>query len=65
MKKSVTLEGDSFDPAGTLSGGSRAQSSSVLAAVSKLVSVSEQREEVSKQLNDINKHLSNINKVKP
>jgi structural maintenance of chromosome 2 len=30
MTRSVTLEGDTFDPSGTLSGGAKAQSSGVL-----------------------------------
>lgn len=40
--KSVTLEGDVYDPSGTLSGGSAPQSSGVLITLQKLVQLDEE-----------------------
>lgn len=63
MKKSVTLEGDSFDPAGTLSGGSRPQSSSLLTALSQFSQVDKQISEQKERLDELSKQLSHLNKV--
>ena len=51
--KSVTLEGDVYDPAGTLSGGSAPQSSGVLVTLQKL-------NEITKELKQQLKTLSNL-----
>lgn len=48
--KSVTLEGDVYDPAGTLSGGSAPQSSGVLLTLQKLNEVSKELEVQLKEL---------------
>lgn len=53
LMKSVTLEGDVYDPAGTLSGGSAPQSSGVLVTLQKL-------NELMKELRDQERQLSNL-----
>jgi structural maintenance of chromosome 2 len=51
--KSITLEGDSYDPSGTLSGGSPPNSSGVLVTLQKL-------NELTKELNDQEKALAEL-----
>ena len=48
--KSVTLEGDIYDPAGTLSGGSAAQSSGVLVTLQKLNELTRRLREAEEKL---------------
>ncbi|KAF2259851.1 RecF/RecN/SMC protein [Lojkania enalia] len=48
--KSVTLEGDVYDPAGTLSGGSAPQSSGVLVTLQKLNEITQELREQERQL---------------
>jgi structural maintenance of chromosome 2 len=48
--KSVTLEGDVYDPAGTLSGGSAPQSSGVLVTLQKLNELTKELQEQERQL---------------
>ena len=48
--KSVTLEGDVYDPAGTLSGGSAPQSSGVLVTLQKLNELTKELTEAEKRL---------------
>jgi structural maintenance of chromosome 2 len=50
LMKSVTLEGDVYDPSGTLSGGSAPQSSGVLVTLQKLNEISEDLESQERQL---------------
>ncbi|XP_029659845.1 structural maintenance of chromosomes protein 2 [Formica exsecta] len=60
MKKCVTLEGDLFDPAGTLSGGAPAKSGSILL---KLEELKETQNELNKKehlLRDVETALSNV-----
>ncbi|KAK3612696.1 hypothetical protein CHS0354_042222 [Potamilus streckersoni] len=63
MKKSVTLEGDSFDPAGTLTGGARAQTSSILEKLAELRDIEDQLMEKGKKLGEVEAELSSIKKV--
>jgi len=61
--KSVTLEGDAFDPQGTLSGGSRSKRGSVLAELSKLHTVQSQADGLSKMLAQLASKLSEWKKL--
>lgn len=63
MRKSVTLEGDSFDPAGTLTGGSRPQSSGILSKLTEINEVSQQLAEIKQQLLELNGELNAVTKV--
>ena len=63
MKKSVTLEGDSFDPAGTLTGGSRPQSSGILSKLTDIQDMSSQLQRKKKELTDIDAELQKLKKV--
>ena len=64
MKRSVTLEGDSFDPAGTLTGGSRPQSSSgILTRLSDINEVALKLSEHKQQLLKVDGQLSALTKV--
>lgn len=54
--KSVTLDGDVYDPAGTLSGGSAPQSSGVLVTLQKL-------NEINRELGRSTKELSNLQAI--
>ncbi|UKZ73959.1 hypothetical protein TrVFT333_001613 [Trichoderma virens FT-333] len=51
--RSITLEGDSYDPSGTLSGGSSPNSSGVLVTLQKLNTLTRQLHEAETQLKDI------------
>lgn len=51
--RSITLEGDSYDPSGTLSGGSAPNSSGVLVTLQKLNALTRQLNEAEKSLKDI------------
>ncbi|GFP53262.1 structural maintenance of chromosomes protein 2 [Trichoderma asperellum] len=51
--RSITLEGDSYDPSGTLSGGSSPNSSGVLVTLQKLNTLTRQLNEAEKSLKDI------------
>ncbi|BFZ53798.1 Structural maintenance of chromosomes protein 2 [Savitreella phatthalungensis] len=56
--KSVTLEGDVYDPSGTLSGGSKPQSSGVLVTLQKLSGVKSQLEAARTELSQIDATLA-------
>lgn len=56
--KSVTLEGDVYDPSGTLSGGSAAQGSGVLLTLQKLNAITEQLEAEEEKLTRLEKLLA-------
>lgn len=58
--KTVTLGGDIFDPQGTLSGGARSQSASVLASLQELKDVQDKLNEKEKQLKDTELQLANL-----
>jgi structural maintenance of chromosome 2 len=51
--RSITLEGDSYDPSGTLSGGSSPNSSGVLVTLQKLNTLTRQLNEAEQSLKDI------------
>ncbi|RDA84692.1 hypothetical protein CP532_2762 [Ophiocordyceps camponoti-leonardi (nom. inval.)] len=51
--RSITLEGDAYDPSGTLSGGSSPNSSGVLVTLQKLNSITRQLNETEKSLREI------------
>lgn len=63
MKRSVTLEGDSFDPAGTLTGGSRAQTGSILVKLQELIEVEEQLRTKKSLLDKVVKELNAMQKM--
>lgn len=56
--KTVTLGGESFDPSGTLTGGARSQSASVLASLQELKEVHQRLIEKETQLKDIDQQLA-------
>ncbi|KAK1886680.1 Structural maintenance of chromosomes protein 2 [Dissostichus eleginoides] len=60
MTKTVTLGGDIFDPQGTLSGGSRSQSASVLTSLQELKEVRDNLNENEAQLQDIERQLASL-----
>lgn len=60
--KSVTLEGDIIDPAGTLTGGARAQRASVLEKLEELMKAEESLEEKQTVLQDAKKELGLLKK---
>ncbi|EHK43137.1 uncharacterized protein TrAtP1_001677 [Trichoderma atroviride] len=51
--RSITLEGDSYDPSGTLSGGSSPNSSGVLVTLQKLNTLARQLNEAERSLKDV------------
>ncbi|KAJ8247752.1 hypothetical protein GJAV_G00249880 [Gymnothorax javanicus] len=60
MTKTVTLGGDVFDPQGTLSGGARAQSASVLSKLQELKDVQDNLEAKETELRSVEKTLSGL-----
>lgn len=56
--RSVTLEGDAYDPSGTLSGGSAPSSSGVLIALQKLNNLARQLEEAKQSLKKVQARIS-------
>ncbi|XP_072753642.1 structural maintenance of chromosomes protein 2 [Anoplolepis gracilipes] len=60
MKKCVTLEGDLFDPAGTLSGGAPAKSGSILLKLEELKEIQNELNKKEQLLRDIETAISNI-----
>ncbi|KAK3089416.1 hypothetical protein FSP39_003470 [Pinctada imbricata] len=63
MKKSVTLEGDSFDPAGTLTGGARAHTSSVLEKLQELQKVEDNLRQKQSKLTQVEQELQSLKKM--
>ncbi|CAL1540842.1 unnamed protein product [Lymnaea stagnalis] len=63
MKKCVTLEGDTVDPAGTLSGGARTQSASVLAMLQEMRQMEEELKTKSDRLALLDQQLGAMKKV--
>uniref|UniRef100_A0A8C2WNR9 Structural maintenance of chromosomes protein 2 n=1 Tax=Cyclopterus lumpus TaxID=8103 RepID=A0A8C2WNR9_CYCLU len=60
MTKTVTLGGDIFDPQGTLSGGARSQSASVLSSLQELKEVRDNLSDREAQLQDIERQLASL-----
>ncbi|XP_060093143.1 structural maintenance of chromosomes protein 2 [Heteronotia binoei] len=60
MTKTVTLGGDTFDPQGTLTGGARSQSASVLCKLQEVRDAQEQLEAREAELQFIEKELSDV-----
>lgn len=63
MKKSVTMEGDSFDPAGTLTGGARAHTNSILEKLSEFTEVESKLKEKQTKLHEVEKELNSLKHV--
>ncbi|XP_028403632.1 structural maintenance of chromosomes protein 2-like [Dendronephthya gigantea] len=59
----VTLDGDVFDPAGTLTGGARSNNTSILAKLQELNTASEAFSKKSGELDKVMKELENCKKV--
>ncbi|XP_061832916.1 structural maintenance of chromosomes protein 2 [Nerophis lumbriciformis] len=60
MTKTVTLGGDIFDPQGTLSGGARSQSASVLTSLQEVKEVQGKLNEKEAQLRDTERQLASL-----
>ncbi|XP_007904709.2 structural maintenance of chromosomes protein 2 [Callorhinchus milii] len=60
MTKTVTLGGDTFDPQGTLSGGARAQSASVLSKLQELKDVQDELRSKQTELQQVDKELGSL-----
>ncbi|CAL8332184.1 unnamed protein product [Lota lota] len=58
--KTVTLGGDIFDPQGTLSGGARSQSASVLSSLQEVREVGDQLGQKESQLHDVERQLATL-----
>ncbi|XXG98565.1 hypothetical protein Hte_004890 [Hypoxylon texense] len=56
--RSITLEGDAYDPSGTLSGGSSPNSSGVLVTLQKLNEINRQLKETETSLHDLQSRIS-------
>ncbi|XP_053395327.1 structural maintenance of chromosomes protein 2-like [Mercenaria mercenaria] len=63
QKRSVTLGGDSFDPAGTLTGGARAQTSSILEKLQEFTEVEKQLRDKQDKLAKVEQELHGIRGV--
>uniref|UniRef100_T1JGX2 Structural maintenance of chromosomes protein n=1 Tax=Strigamia maritima TaxID=126957 RepID=T1JGX2_STRMM len=64
QKRTVTFDGEVFDPAGTLSGGSRQQSGSVLCQVGEMKQLKSQIEGKQRELAEIENKLNNLREKK-
>ncbi|KAK3869016.1 hypothetical protein Pcinc_025643 [Petrolisthes cinctipes] len=60
MKKSVTLDGDVFDPAGTLTGGSRRQGGSILAQLDSIREYHDEFNTKRQRLQDVERKLQHL-----
>ncbi|XP_068942665.1 structural maintenance of chromosomes protein 2 isoform X2 [Petaurus breviceps papuanus] len=60
MSKTVTLDGDVFDPSGTLSGGARPQTASVLVQAQELRNIQEELKVKENELQAIEKELAGL-----
>ena len=56
--RSITLEGDAYDPSGTLSGGSSPNSSGVLVTLQKLNSLTRQLQEAERSLKEVQAQMA-------
>nr|QIC49989.1 structural maintenance of chromosomes protein 2 [Actinia equina] len=61
--RTVTLDGDVFDPAGTLTGGARSSSVSILAKLGELKEAQDKLKEKSNELEKVVKELNNCKSV--
>jgi structural maintenance of chromosome 2 len=61
--KSVTLEGDVYDPSGTLSGGAAPSSSGILVKVQELKAIEKEIAEHKQILDEVTRELSSAKKV--
>ena len=57
------MEGDSFDPAGTLTGGSRPQSSGILSKLTEINELSQELSQKREQLLKLDSRLASLTKV--
>lgn len=60
MRKTVTLEGDVFDPAGTLTGGSRKQGGSILVQLDSMREFQNELNVKTKQLEEVKQQLHHL-----
>ena len=60
MKKCVTLDGDVFDPAGTLSGGSKSKGGSILLKLEELKVIQDELNEKQRTLHEIDSNIAQI-----
>ncbi|KAL8582210.1 hypothetical protein ACOMHN_004129 [Nucella lapillus] len=63
LKRTVTLDGNSFDPAGTLTGGARAQTSSILEKLSDFQATEEELTTKQKQMASVEGELASMRKA--
>ncbi|XP_078251192.1 structural maintenance of chromosomes protein 2 isoform X1 [Rhinoraja longicauda] len=63
MTKTVTLGGDTFDPQGTLSGGARLQSASVLVELQKLKDIQVELKTKQNELQKVDKELGSLKNI--
>ncbi|CAI8055740.1 Structural maintenance of chromosomes protein 2 [Geodia barretti] len=63
MTRSVSLAGDVFDPAGTLTGGARASSSSILLHLDQLWSLEQQLREKEAELANVSTQLASLEQL--
>uniref|UniRef100_A0A7M5XBT0 SMC hinge domain-containing protein n=2 Tax=Clytia hemisphaerica TaxID=252671 RepID=A0A7M5XBT0_9CNID len=61
--RTVTLDGDVFDPSGTLSGGARRQQQSILASIQELQDARTELSNKEKELRNVEKELEGIKSV--
>jgi hypothetical protein len=61
--KSVTLEGDVYDPSGTLSGGAAPNSSGILVKVQELKAIETQIQQHKAVVDEVSRELANAKKV--
>ncbi|CAH1243955.1 SMC2 [Branchiostoma lanceolatum] len=63
MTRSVTLDGDVFEPSGVLSGGAQKKTESILAKLNEYKSANEELQEKQQQLGAVEKELQALKKV--
>ncbi|XP_020385364.1 structural maintenance of chromosomes protein 2 [Rhincodon typus] len=63
MTKTVTIGGDTFDPQGTLSGGARMQSASVLVKLQELKDVQNELKSKQTELQQVDKELASLQNI--
>jgi len=61
--RTVTADGDLFDPSGTLSGGSRSRGASILAELDELSTISARLDELRAELGAVTKELTALSKA--
>ncbi|KAK3732610.1 hypothetical protein QZH41_016080, partial [Actinostola sp. cb2023] len=61
--RSVTLEGDVFDPAGTLTGGARSSSGSILSKLEELKQAQDELKQAQEELKRVKEELNNCKNV--